>query len=116
MVKYEFTEEQNQTIDLLSKRMVLVSVLFLFIGIMSVIQAIIIGGGVYFVIYGITMIIFGVSFYLPTDNFKNIVKTEGRDIKELMDAFREINTSWTIIILIILFSRLNIIYQLIRSS
>ena len=106
METYEFTPEQNNVIKTMSSRMIFLSVFVLIGGISTIIGAILDEQSIWFYVSGILYLILAVVLYLPSDNFKNIVTTEGNDIKELGRAFRELGRG---MILVNLFTALNVI-------
>jgi hypothetical protein len=100
MEKYEFTEEENTEIMKLAKYMKITAILVIVFGalalVFSVLSADLIGS-IYFVFF----IIAGISFYMPTDNFRRIAKTEGSDIEELIKGFKELTNFWNVVIIIL---------------
>jgi hypothetical protein len=100
-MSYEFTEDQNKIILNLAKFMKIASIITVFTGIIDMINAII-DASIYTGIYALLLITMGITFYFPLDNLTNIVKEEGSDIKELMQAFSEISKGFTIIIIILI--------------
>ena len=68
------------------------------------------------IFFSLSIIAIGLAFYFPIDNLKRIVETEGSDIKELMQAFSDLDKGWTIVIVVLLIaaflSVLNSIFSL----
>ena len=100
-MSYEFTENQNIIIMNLARLMKIVSIIMVFTGLIDMIVAII-EASIYSGVYALLIITIGITFYFPIDNLSNIVKEEGSDIKELMQAFSEISKGFTIIIILII--------------
>ncbi|TFF94826.1 hypothetical protein EU546_04405 [Candidatus Thorarchaeota archaeon] len=100
MSSYEFTEEENAKIEKLAKYMRIASVLVIVFSILALLFSLIsmdLVSGVYFV----ALIIAGISFYFPTDNFTRIATTEKSDIKELIQGFKELFNFWNIVIVVV---------------
>ena len=96
MVEYEFTEEQNRVIKALSKWMLILAIVVFISGVVTVVQWSQYPNTTLVLTQGIMYIIFAVTIYLSTNNFKSIVDTEGSDIKELMIAFNKLDKGWLI--------------------
>lgn len=114
MSTYEFTEEQNQDISLLTSRMKILAVTMLVAGILSIM------GGLlddflrsHYILNGILVIIVGITVFLPTDNFTKIVQTKGKDITELMRGLKELNQGFNLVIISLAILLINLIYNVI---
>ena len=100
MTSYEFNEEENRKILKLAMYMEITSIIVVIFGVLALIFSLInvdISSSLYFGFF----IIAGISFYLPTDNFRKIAKTEGNDIKELIQGFKELFNFWNVVIVIL---------------
>jgi len=94
MSEFEFSEKDNVIFRSLSRNMLILSILVL-LGGAGMLVDYFFGNRHYIAITrGIIYVIMAFTIYLPTDNFRNIAKTEGRDISELMTAFNEISKGW----------------------
>ena len=113
-MSYEFTEKENTIFMNLSNYMTMASILFLINGFMAGIHFFR-NGQVFFLLFAISMIILSITFYIPTDNFKRIVTTTGRDIGELLEGFTEINSGWSILILILIVHTLNALINILTG-
>lgn len=100
MTDYEFTEEQDEEILKLSMYMKITSILAIVFGALALTFSLIDFNLVSIVYFGF-LIVAGISFYLPTDNFTRIAKTEGSDIKELIQGFKELSNFWNVIIILL---------------
>ncbi|MHA2253115.1 MAG: hypothetical protein ACXAD7_22320 [Candidatus Kariarchaeaceae archaeon] len=106
METYEFTEDQNTVIKAMSNRIVLLSIVVLVGGISIVMGTLLEELSFWLYATGMLYIFLALVLYLPSDNFKKIVTTEGTDIKELGRAFREFGNG---MILVNIFTALNVI-------
>ncbi|MEM7116286.1 MAG: hypothetical protein AAF614_27880 [Chloroflexota bacterium] len=97
MTNYEFSAEENQVISDLARWMIVIGVFTVASGVLFIITAV--GqlfatsfslGSILETLRAIVTILFGLAFYLPTDNLRKIVKTEGNDISELMIGLSEL--------------------------
>ena len=114
MSTYEFTDEQNQDISLLTSRMKTLAIVMVFAGIASI------AGGIFddflrstYILIGIIVIIIGITMFLPTDNFTKIVETKGKDITELMKGLKELNQGFNFVIITVVILLINLIYSVI---
>lgn len=99
---YEFTNEENQDFEILTKRLLAVTIGMALMGLTGLFS-LIYDFNWYILLFSLTLIVFGVFFYLPIDNFKRIITTEGSDIKELIRGFYELRTGWNISVAILAF-------------
>ena len=91
MDTYEFTEDQNIIIRTMSIRMIILSVFILLGGISAIVATLVDDGASnWFLVSGVLYIVLAIVLYLPSDNFRRIVTTEGNDIAELGRAFKEL--------------------------
>jgi hypothetical protein len=111
MTGYEFTEQEEELFTELSQYMIVASLFFIILGGIGLARAIFVEVNIFFLVFGISMIVLGFAFFIPTDNFRKIAETKGSDILELLQAFREIRTAWGILIIILIAHRLNVILQ-----
>ncbi len=105
-VEYEFTEEENLVFTSLSRNMIILAIVIFTGGVATILQFALGDLRVLLIIDGILYCIMALTFYFPTDNFKRIVTTEGKDIPELMTAFNELDKGWLIVNLVTLVSRI----------
>lgn len=103
--EYEFSKAENEVFSSLSRWMIILALVIIGGGIATIISFVadFIFSPIFTLAYGLTIIsgimycIMGLTFYFPTDNFKRIVTTKGKDITELMTAFREVDRGWLIV-------------------
>lgn len=96
-MKYEFTADQNKVIKGVADRFRLVGALIALVGVASMITAVLdfVNNGSSLGAWALlflaaTQIITGVVLYRPSDNLVRVTLTDGKDIPELMTAFREL--------------------------
>ena len=99
MTGYEFTEVQNSEIMKLAKYMTITSILTIIFGGLAIAFSII-SVDIISMVYFAFFIIAGISFYLPIDNFKRIATTEGSDIEELIQGFKELSKFWNVVVVL----------------
>jgi hypothetical protein len=92
--EYEFNEEENATILDLSKKMKFVGIIGIALGISEVFHSFF--GERSEIINGIVAIVLGVWTINASRYFKNIVDTSGNDIRNLMDALREMKKLYSL--------------------
>jgi hypothetical protein len=97
MAEYEFSEQDNKTFQGLSRWMTTMATLIGIGGIATVVQFITGEGSWIVLVQGIVYLVLAVTFYLPVDNFKKIVRTEGKDISELMTGFSDMDKGWLVV-------------------
>ena len=101
MTNYEFNEEENKDILKLSMYMKITAILAIVFGGLALVFSIISFDLVASLYFGF-FIIAGISFYLPTDNFRRIAKTEGNDIEELIQGFKELYNFWNFVVVVLI--------------
>ena len=97
MAEYEFSQEDNKTFQGLSRWMTTMAALIGIGGIATVVQFMTGEGGWIVLVQGIVFLVLAITFYLPVDNFKKIVSTEGKDITELMTGFSDMDKGWLVV-------------------
>lgn len=97
-MSYEFTEAQNQKFKQLTQNMRRVAVLLMLVGINALFQYYFdIDEGkrnITLLLEGLAYLLFSFMVYLPIPRFKKIFTTSGRDIEELMAAFKVMSRNW----------------------
>ena len=95
MSKYEFNKEDEKVFNSLSKYMTLFVILIGAGGIATIINFAtsvltpLTVGVILLLVEGIMYCLMAFLFYAPIDNFKKVVKTQGRDIEELIKGLDE---------------------------
>ncbi|MFX0093918.1 MAG: hypothetical protein ACFFBD_19420 [Candidatus Hodarchaeota archaeon] len=97
MAEYEFTKEENMVFSALYKRMLIMAIVIFTGGTAAVVQLLFGPLEILLLAEGILYFIMAITFYLPVDNLRNIVSTEGSDISELMQALKEMDKGWLIV-------------------
>ncbi len=97
MAEYEFSQEDNEVFKGLSRWMTIMSALIGLGGIGTLVQFLTGEGGWIVLTQGLVYLVFAVTFYLPVDNFKKIVSSEGKDITELMIGFSDMDKGWLVV-------------------
>jgi hypothetical protein len=102
--QYEFTPGQNVVIGDLARKMSLVGMVLIVIGVLSILGALgrLIGG--YFeggFLGGLLFILIGVWTRGAADDFRMIVSTEGRDVTHLMRALENLRKMYDLIYIVI---------------
>lgn len=111
---YEFTDQENKEFTLLTSRMRMFAYIMIFAGVVSIVGGIIDDFlRLHYILTGIIVIIVGITIFLPTDNFTNIVNTKGKDIKELMIGLKELNQGFNLVIISMTILLINLIVNLI---
>lgn len=96
MAEYEFSQQDNEVFESLSRWTTNMSALIGIGGIATLVQFIAGNGGWIVMVQGIMYLVFAITAYLPVDNFKKIISSEGKDITELMTAFTEMDKGWLV--------------------
>ena len=114
MSEHEFSETHNAIFTALNSNMLRATIILCLSGIIALMLGIL-DTGAFDIISGITVLCIGVSLYFPTDNFKNIVTTTGEDIKELLQAFSELDKGWLIVNIVTLIYALTKIVRVFHN-
>ena len=119
MDQYEFSPEQNLKIAELSVRLRHFSIVFGVTGVIVVLNAIArwstlgVKQGLPTLLGGLITAGGAYLFSRPLDNFRNIINTEGRDIKELITAMSDMILAFKIIQLILMLITLLVLVRLV---
>jgi hypothetical protein len=118
MEEHEFTEEQNKVFNGLIRNIIFLSILVIAGSIGSLAQ---VSGSAYpslMIAETIAYAIMGITLYLPVNNFRKIVLTEGRDITELMIGFDKIRKTWILLNIataMVLVLRISVLVDIVKS-
>ena len=97
---YEFNSTQEKLVQALANKMRFVSFFLIAIGILRFITGIValIRGAplINAIISGIIMLLIGFWTYTAASSFNRIVKTQGNDIENLMNALKELRKLYTL--------------------
>lgn len=102
---YEMSAEEEKSFALLGNGLrVFIAILFLS-GVMAFLSGmfVLVDEGLTFtlfyqVVVGFALIMVSSAFYYPLDNFRNIIKTEGRDIEELTQGFIDLKNGLLVVL------------------
>jgi hypothetical protein len=99
MAEYEFTAEENRCIDTLRRKLLHVAILFLVLGALQLVQSFVHAdrtGSWVSTSLAASLLLLGLGwlFIRPLDNFRRIVTTEGRDIREVVVAIKDLRTAY----------------------
>ncbi|OLS27358.1 MAG: hypothetical protein HeimC2_11950 [Candidatus Heimdallarchaeota archaeon LC_2] len=113
---YEFKDEEAENMWVLGNKVAVVGLLMIFGGIIGFINStrgfddVDNTRSIIFSIQFVFLIVIGIILFRPSDNFKRIATSEGKDITELMEAIDEFTVGFLISsILIGLIAFLNVI-------
>jgi len=112
MVEYEFGEDENEVILTMVQRMKALSILLLIAGLVTFLPLFLSGFSFGQLLGGILWMLMGIFFFLPLDNFKRIANSKDRDIRELIQGFRELDRGWTFVLVVLLLHRLYLVYSI----
>lgn len=97
MTQYEFTEEENRHIDSLRRKVQQVSVLFLILGALQLVQSFLLTDETQrWISLGAALLILGLGwlFLRPLDNLRRITTTTGQDIREVVIALEDLRAAY----------------------
>lgn len=115
MSEYEFNDTENEQFTQFSLSLFMLSISLAAAGLIIVILGIISPLSVVDIITGLAFIAIAVSLFLPVQNFKNIVKTEGNDMNELMNGFSVLSQGFTFVLGATIFLQLMILIGYIQN-
>jgi hypothetical protein len=97
MAEYEFTAEENRHIDQVRRKVQHIAVLFLVLGALQLVESFLLKdptGRWISVGSAILQLALGWLFWRPLDNFRRIISTEGRDIREIVTAMKDLRAAY----------------------
>src|SRR4051812_35865215 len=104
MESFEFTPDQNNVLASLARRLTFVGMLIILTGVGRVVLTLVRGQGeglsltvIILLLISLVNIVIGVILWRPSDNFRRIATTEGRDIPELMTALNELSAGFNLL-------------------
>lgn len=116
---YEFNSTQEKLVQALANKMRFVSFFLIAIGILRFITGIVtlIRGAplINAIISGIIMLLIGFWTYTAASSFNRIVKTQGNDIENLMNALKELRKLYTLQFWLFIIVLIAIIIAIIAS-
>ena len=99
MAEYEFTAEQNTSIDAFRQKLLHISISCLILGALLLHLSYTAATGVsiyHLSSVGFVYMILAVVYFRPIDNFKRITTTKGNDVFEMMIAMDDLRIAFTI--------------------
>ncbi|MCE7735144.1 MAG: hypothetical protein GPJ54_09725 [Candidatus Heimdallarchaeota archaeon] len=115
MSEYEFTGAEDKKFTEFSFSLFLLSISLGVAGFVIVILGLVSPLNITDIITGLAFIAIAVSLFLPVQNFKNIVSTEGSDMKELMNGFSVLSQGFTFVLGATIFLQLMILIGYIQN-
>ncbi len=115
MSEYEFNDTENQQFTDFSFSLFILSLSLGIAGAVIMILGIISPLNIVDIITGLAFIAIAVSLFLPLQNFKNIVSTEGNDMDELMNGFTVLSQGFTFVLGATIFLQLMILIGYIQN-
>ncbi|MHA2027971.1 MAG: hypothetical protein ACW99A_07080 [Candidatus Kariarchaeaceae archaeon] len=115
MSEYEFSESENEQFSDFSFSLVILSISLGTAGLIIVILGIIPSINPVDIVTGLAFIAIAISLFLPLQNFENITRTEGNDMRELMNGFRVLSNGFTFVLAATIFLQVMILISYIRN-
>ncbi|MCY3414466.1 MAG: hypothetical protein INQ03_22655 [Candidatus Heimdallarchaeota archaeon] len=115
MSEYEFTKIQDREIITFAHRLVLLTIAFIFSGMIILILGLIVSQKMTDIATGSFFLGLALIFYISIQYFLNIVTTEGNDVKELVKGISSMSRGIDLVIVATLVMVLSIIYGYIQS-
>lgn len=119
MAEYEFTEEENRHIDSLRRKLQQVSILFLVLGSLQLVQSFLLTDDTQrWFSLGAALLILGLGwlFMRPLDNLRRITTTTGQDIREIVIAIQDLRAAYLGAEIIMLAFAAGIIVEVMRLT
>jgi len=117
MAQYEFTAEENRHIDQLRRKLQHISMLFLLLGVLQLIESFMLPdpAGRWISLAAAVLILgLGWLFMRPVDNFRRVVTTEGHDIREVVTAIKDLRAAYLGAEIILIAFSAGIIFEVMR--
>jgi hypothetical protein len=119
MAEYEFTAEENRHIDTLRRKLLHIAILFLVLGLLQLAQSFLLTDDMgRWVSLAAALLLLGLAwlFMRPLDNFRRIVTTEGRDIREVVIAIKDLRAAYVGAEIILVIFVAGIIVEVMRLA
>lgn len=117
MAQYEFTAEENRHIDQLRRKLQHISMLFLLLGVLQLIESFMLPdpAGRWISLAAAVLILgLGWLFMRPVDNFRRVVSTAGQDIREVVTAIKDLRAAYLGAEIILIAFSAGIIFEVMR--
>lgn len=115
--EYEFSLEENRHISQLRRKLEHISILFLLLGVLQLIESFMLPDPTgRWISLGAAILILSLGwlFMRPVDNFRRIVSTQGQDIRELVTAIKDLRTAYLGAEIIMIAFSVGIIFEVMR--
>jgi hypothetical protein len=119
MAEYEFTTEENRCIDSLRRKLLHIGILFLVLGVLQLVQSFLLADELgRWISLAAALLLLGLGwlFMRPIDNFRRILTTEGRDIREIVVAVKDLRAAFLGAEVILLVFVAGIIIEVMRLA
>ena len=117
MAQYEFTAEENRHIDQLRRKLQHISMLFLLLGVLQLVESFMLPdptGQWISLAAAVLILVLGWLFMRPVDNFRRVVSTEGQDIREVVTAIKDLRAAYLGAEIILIVFSAGIIFEVMR--
>ena len=119
MAEYEFTAEENRVVDRVRRKLQHIAILFLALGALQLVESFLLTDpAARWTSMGsaILLLALGWLFWRPLDNFRRIVTTEGRDIREVITALKDLRLAYLGAEIILVVFAAGIIVEMMRLT
>ena len=117
MAEYEFTVEESRHIDRLRRKVLQISILFLLLGVLQLIESFMLADPIgRWISLAAAILILGLGwlFMRPVDNFRRVISTEGQDIREVVTAIKDLRAAYLGAEIILIVFAAGIIFEVMR--
>ena len=117
MAEYEFTDQENHRIGQLGRKLQHIAALFLLLGVVQLVQSFLLEDPTArWISLGaaILLLALGWLFMRPLDNFRRIVTTQGKDIREVVVAIKDLRVAYLGAEIILIICAAGIIAEVMR--
>src|SRR5262245_8851616 len=97
MAEYEFTAEENKVVDQVRRKLGHIAILFVILGLLQLVESFMLTDPASrWISMGaaVLLLALGWLFMRPLDNFRRIITTEGRDIREVITAIKDLRMAY----------------------
>ncbi|TFF94825.1 hypothetical protein EU546_04400 [Candidatus Thorarchaeota archaeon] len=118
-MKYDFGPAEDKIIDGVGIRGLLIGILLIVIAVVDTVHNVLVTGNLYNVhlilstVQNVLVVVIAIAFILPFADYRQIAKTEGKDIDELMEGMEKMTAGF---LLIIIATILTIITEIVRLA
>jgi hypothetical protein len=119
MAQYEFTAEENRTIDQVRRKLQHIALLFLVLGVLQLTGSFLLTDPTgRWINLGSALLLLALAwlFWRPLDNFRRIITTEGQDIREVITAIKDLRAAYFAAEIILIVFAAGIIVEVMRLT